>query len=97
MGVSSETVLTRALDLGREQTARALGVLADNATDAIVTTGAYEQSGVAREGDVSDKFQAMAQYAGAFVMGRILAFAGGFERDGYEGASSRGGDLGRGA
>ncbi|WP_125132893.1 S16 family serine protease [Microbacterium sp. 10M-3C3] len=97
VGVSSETVLTRALDLGREQTARALGVLADNATDAIVTTGAYEQSGVAREGDVSDKFQAMAQYAGAFVMGRILAFAGGFERDGYEGASSRGGDLGRGA
>lgn len=83
VGVASETVLTRALDLGREQTARALGVLEGQGTSAVLTTGAYEQSGVAREGDVTEKFQAMAQYAGGFVLGRILAFAGGFEREGY--------------
>jgi hypothetical protein len=71
------------MDIGREQTSSALGVLAEKGTPAIITSGAYEQAGVAREGDVQDKFQAMAQYAGAFVMGRILAFAGGFEREGY--------------
>lgn len=83
VGVTSETVLTRAMDLGREQTANALGVLADNQTSAVITTGAYEQAGIAREGDISEKFQAMSQYAGAFVLGRILAFAGGFEGQGY--------------
>jgi uncharacterized protein len=87
VGVRSETILTRAMDLGREQTASALGVLSAHDTPAVVTTGAYEQSGVAREGDIADKFQAMAQYAGAFVMGRILAFAGGFEREGYSAAT----------
>jgi uncharacterized protein len=86
VGVNSETILTRAMDIGREQTASALGVLSAHDTPAVVTTGAYEQAGVAREGDVADKFQAMAQYAGAFVMGRILAFAGGFEREGYSAA-----------
>lgn len=83
VGVNSETILTRALDLGRDQTASALGVLSAHDTPGVITTGAYEQSGVAREGDVADKFQAMSQYAGAFVLGRILAFAGGFEREGY--------------
>jgi hypothetical protein len=83
VGVNSETILTRAMDIGRDQTASALGVLADHGTSAVITTGAYEQAGVAREGDVTDKFQAMSQYAGAFVLGRILAFAGGFEREGY--------------
>jgi uncharacterized protein len=84
VGVQSETVLTRALDLGREQTARALAVLDDEGTSSVITTGAYEQAGVAREGEVDEKFQAMAQYAGAFVLGRILAFSGGFERTGYD-------------
>jgi uncharacterized protein len=83
VGVQSETILTSALDLGREQTSQALGVLSGNGTPAVITTGAYEQAGVAREGDVADKFQAMAQYAGAFVLGRALAFSGGFEREGY--------------
>lgn len=87
VGVNSETILTRAMDLGREQTSAALGVLADKGTASVITTGAYEQAGVAREGDVSDKFQAMSQYAGAFVLGRILAFAGGFEREGYAAAT----------
>jgi uncharacterized protein len=83
VGVSSETILTAALDMGRTQTARGAGVLAANGTDPVLIAGAYEQAGVAREGDTADKFQAISQYAGAFVLSRILAYAGGFEREGY--------------
>lgn len=83
-GVASDAVLTRALEIGREQTARALDVLSEQGTPAILTTGAFEQAGVAREGDVTDKFSAMMQYAGAFTLSRMLAFAGGFEDVGFE-------------
>ncbi|MEI3865780.1 S16 family serine protease [Microbacterium sp. CCNWLW134] len=83
VGVSSETILTSALDLGRTQTARGAGILTAEGTSPVLIAGAYEQAGVAREGDVADKFQAIAQYSGAFVLSRILAYAGGFERSGY--------------
>jgi uncharacterized protein len=87
VGVTSDSVLTRAMDIGRDQTANALNALAEHDTGAVITTGAFEQAGIAREGDVADKFQAMSQYAGAFVLGRILSFAGGFEREGYTAAT----------
>lgn len=83
VGVSSETILTAALDLGRSQTARGAAVLAAEGNDPVLTAGAYEQASVAREGDVPDKFQAISQYAGAFVLSRILAYAGGLEREGF--------------
>ncbi len=86
VGVASETVLTEALDLGRAQTERAATVLSDNGTDPVIVAGAYEQAGVAREGDVADKFQAISQYAAAFGLARILAYTGGFPRAGYEAA-----------
>ena len=86
VGVTSETILTAALDLGREQTARGIGVLVAAGANPVVTTGAYEQAGVAREGDTAQKFQAIAQYSGAFVLSRILAYVGGFPREGYSAA-----------
>jgi uncharacterized protein len=85
VGVSSETILTAALDLGRTQTARGAAVLVAEGNDPVLIAGAFEQAGVAREGDVTEKFQAISQYAGAFVLSRILAYAGGFEREGYSG------------
>jgi uncharacterized protein len=83
VGVRSDTILTRALDLGRDQLGKGIGVLAAEGTDTVLATGAYEQAGVAREGAVADKFQAISQYAGSFVSARILAFAGGFPERGY--------------
>ncbi|MFE1664523.1 S16 family serine protease [Microbacterium sp. P02] len=81
--VASDTILSSALDIGREQTARGLGLLGTKDTDAVLATGAYEQAGVAREGDITDKFQAISQYAGAFTLSRALAYVGGFPQDGW--------------
>ncbi len=83
VGVNSETILTNALDLGRSQVTRSIGVLAENETAPLLTIGTFEQAAVQREGSVSEKFDAISGYTGAFVMARILAFTGGFPTEGY--------------
>jgi uncharacterized protein len=83
VGVSSDTILTAALDLGRTQVSRALGVLGDQGTETVLTVGAFEQAGVDREGDVASKFDAIAQYSGAFMMARAMAFLGGYSDEGW--------------
>lgn len=83
VGVQSDTILTAALDLGRTQVARALTVLEDQGTATVVTVGAFEQAGVDREGTVSEKFDAIAQYSGAFMMARAMAFVGGYGATGW--------------
>ena len=82
-GVISDSVLTRALDLGRDQLSAGIGVLSAESAEPVLLTGAYEQAGIAREGDVQEKFQAISQYSGGFVMARMLAYVGGFPREGY--------------
>lgn len=91
VGVASEAVLTNALENGRDRSAAGIAALEAQETDPVLTAGAYEQAGVAREGDLSEKFSAIAQYSAAYVLTRILAYAGGFEREGYaaEAADSR--------
>ncbi len=84
VGVSSETILSVALDLGRTQVARSVSVLAANGTQSVIATGAYEQAGVDREGALPEKFDAIAQYSGAFLLSRTMAFVGGYPRDGWQ-------------
>lgn len=84
VGVNSEVILSSALDLGRQQVADAASVLAANGSLPLLTIGSFEQAAVDREGDVSQKFDAISQYAGAFVTARMLAFVGGFPTEGYE-------------
>ena len=43
-----------------------------------------EFANVQREGDVSDKFDALTSYWGAFVSSRVLAYLGGFAQDGLK-------------
>jgi hypothetical protein len=83
IGVNSETILTNALDLGRSQVTRSIGVLTDNDTAPLLTIGTLEQAALQREGTVSEKFDAISGYTSAFVMARILAFTGGFAAEGY--------------
>lgn len=83
VGVSSDTILSAALDLGRLQVSRALDVLSKKGTATVLTVGAYEQAGVDREGSVVDKFDAISQYSGAFLLARTMAFVGGYPRAGW--------------
>jgi uncharacterized protein len=76
--VQSDAILSTSLDLGREQTARALGVLEDQDVTTVITVGSYEDAGLAREGDVLEKFDAIASYSSAFLLARSLAYLGGF-------------------
>lgn len=84
VGVKSDTILTAALDLGRIQVARAVGVLESQGTTSVIAVGGFEKAGVDREGDVSAKFDAIAGYSESFVLARSLAFIGGFQRTGWE-------------
>ncbi|GAA3745960.1 hypothetical protein GCM10022239_21930 [Leifsonia bigeumensis] len=84
VGVRSEVALTRALDLGKAQVARAVSVLASKNTMPLLTVGAFEQAGVDRERGFTEKFSAIQNYSGQFIMARILAFVGGFPAEGYE-------------
>jgi uncharacterized protein len=84
VGVNSDTILSAALDLGRTQVARALSVLFDKGTSTVLTVGAFEQAGVDREGTVTDKFDAIGQYSGAFMLARTMAFVGGFPAQGWK-------------
>lgn len=84
VGVSSETILSTALDLGRTQVARSVSMLESNGTRSVIATGAYEQAGVDREGGLPEKFDAIAQYSGAFLLSRTMSFVGGYPQDGWE-------------
>lgn len=84
VGVRSEIALTRALDLGRSQVARAVAVLESRQTMPLLTVGAFEQAGVDRERGFPEKFEAIQNYSGQFIMARILAFVGGFPAEGFE-------------
>lgn len=84
VGVRSEVALTRALDLGRSQVARAVAVLESKQTMPLLTVGAFEQAGVDRERGFPEKFSAIQNYSGQFIMARILAFVGGFPAEGFE-------------
>ncbi len=83
VGVNSDTILSSALELGRTQVARSLSVLSEAGTTTVLTVGAFEQAGVDREGTVTEKFDAIAQYSGAFMLSRTMAFIGGFPREGW--------------
>ena len=84
VGVRSEVALTRALDLGRSQVARAVAVLDSKDTMPLLMVGAFEQAGVDRERGFPEKFSAIQNYSGQFIMARILAFVGGFPAEGFE-------------
>lgn len=79
----SHVILSRALDMGRSQVAGALQPLAAHDTSPVLIIGTFEQAGVNREGDMDEKFMAIQDYSGAFIMARTLAFLGGFGNEGY--------------
>lgn len=83
VGVRSDTILSTSLDLGRDQVERALSVLSDNETETVIVNGQYEVAGVEREGTDAEKFDAITDYSGAFVLGRSMAFLGGYPTDGW--------------
>jgi uncharacterized protein len=80
-GVRSDTILSTAIDNGRAQVAKSVNVLKAHKTEPVITVGEFELAGVEREQEVSDKFDAIEDYAAAFTLSRAMAFLGGFPTD----------------
>lgn len=82
IGIGNQQALTSALDLGKSQVERAASLLLAQGVDPTLVIAAYESAGVDREGDASDKLDALSSYWGAFMTSRVLAYTGGFETEG---------------
>lgn len=81
-GITNERALTAALDLGESQVRRGIGVLRAKKVAPTLLVASYESAGVDREGDASDKLDALGSYLGAYVGARVLAYLGGFQTAG---------------
>jgi hypothetical protein len=82
VGVAHDRALISALEFSKDQAAGAIGVLRKNKVEPASVAGSYEGGNVAREGTVSDKFDALTAYWTAFIEGRVLAYLGGFQKSG---------------
>ena len=70
-------VLTRTLDLGRQQLASEVTLLAEHDTEPAVSMGAYEVAALLRAGSVGEQFDAAGLYQGGFLTTRMLAYLAG--------------------
>jgi hypothetical protein len=84
VGIANDQALTSALDLGRDQVQRAVAVLKSEKVSPTLVVGSYEIAGVSREGEASDKLDALSQYLSAYVGSRVLAYLGGFQAEGMK-------------
>jgi hypothetical protein len=57
-------------------------MLRSKKTDPALPASQFEVAGVEREGDLNQKFEALTDLYGAFVGARLLAYLGGFEKQG---------------
>ncbi len=77
-GISNDQAMQSALDLGRSQVQRGVGVLRSKKVSPTLVVGAYEIAGVDAQGGASDKLDALGEYLSAYVGSRVLAYLGGF-------------------
>ncbi len=81
-GVQFEQALSSGLDLAKAQVSSAIGELRDKQIEPAIEVASFEYAGVAREGDVTDKFDALSAYWSGFVSSRMLSYLGGFAQQG---------------
>jgi hypothetical protein len=83
-GIVNQKALQSSLDLAESQVERSVSVLTDNDVDPTLVVAGYESASIDREGDASDKLDALSTYWTGFVESRVLAYLGGFQTEGYE-------------
>jgi hypothetical protein len=83
-GIGNQKALQSALELGKSQVERSVSVLIDKDVDPTLVVAGYESAGIQREGDASEKLDALTSYWTGFIESRVLAYLGGFPTEGYE-------------
>lgn len=74
VGVRSEAVLGRALDLGRDQLGSQIADLRDNGTEPVLSVGRYEYAGLSKQGGLTEQFDAINAYSSGYLTTRMLAY-----------------------
>ncbi len=82
-GIGNEKALQASLDLGQSQVERSVSVLEKHKVDPTIVVAGYESAGINRDGNASDKLDALTAYWASFAESRVLAYLGGFPTDGY--------------
>lgn len=77
VGVPFEAVLSRTLDLGRQQLAGEVSLLSSHDTEPVVSMGGYEVASLLRSGNAADQFDAAGLYQGGFLTTRMMAYLAG--------------------
>lgn len=77
VGVRSDAVIGRALDLGRQQLGHEIEALRDGGTEPVLSVGSYEVASLLRSSDIIDQFDAVSQYTGAFLTARMMGYLSG--------------------
>ncbi|MFT3797931.1 S16 family serine protease [Microbacterium sp.] len=72
--VQFDAVLSRSLELGRQQLAAEVELLRANDTEPVVSVASYEVAGLLRSGTLDEQFTAIGLYNGGFLTTRMMAY-----------------------
>lgn len=78
VGVRSDAVISRSLDLGRQQLSNEIQKLRDGGTEPVIGVGSYEVASLLRNSDIIDQFDAISRYSGGFVTARMMGYLAGY-------------------
>jgi len=80
--VQAPSAFSDALSLAKDQLTANIGLLRDAGIDPALEVGGLEAANIDREGDVTDKFEALSMYWGAYLSTRALTYLAGVETKG---------------
>lgn len=80
--VQAPSAFSDALSLAKDQLTANIGLLRDAGIDPALEVGGLEAANIDREGDVTDKFEALSTYWGAYLSTRALTYLAGVETKG---------------
>jgi hypothetical protein len=80
--VQAPSAFSDALSLAKDQLTANIGLLRDAGIDPALEVGGLEAANIDREGEVTDKFEALSTYWGAYLSTRALTYLAGVETKG---------------
>lgn len=80
--VQAPSAFSDALELAKNQLTANIGLLRDAGVEPALEVGGLEAANVDREGDISEKFEALGMYWGSFLSARALAYLAGVQTKG---------------
>ncbi len=77
-GISNDSAFQAAITLAQSQLASGVGLLQSKQVNPTIAVADNEIAGIDREGDASDKLDALTAYWDGYLNSRVLAYLGGF-------------------